>query len=42
MIILLIVQVQTLSLSVITFIYLLVGAAIFIALEGSNNKYAFE
>jgi hypothetical protein len=37
-----IVQVQTLSLVVVTFTYLLVGAAIFGALERTNHKNAFE
>ena len=36
------VQVQTLSLVVVTFTYLLVGAAIFDALEGTNNENALE
>jgi hypothetical protein len=35
-------QVQTLSLVVVTFTYLLVGAAIFDALEGTNNENALE
>ncbi len=33
---------QTLSLVVVTFTYLLVGAAIFDALEGTNNENALE
>lgn len=35
-------NVQTLSLVVVTFTYLLVGAAIFDALEGTNNENALE
>ena len=33
---------QTLSLVVVTFTYLLVGAAIFDALEGTNNENSLE
>ncbi len=35
-------QVQTLSLVIVTFTYLLVGAAVFDALEGTNNENALE
>ena len=35
-------KVQTLSLVIVTFTYLLVGAAIFDALEGTNNENALE
>ena len=33
---------QTLSLVIVTFTYLLVGAAVFDALEGTNNENALE
>ena len=33
---------RTLSLMVVTFTYLLIGAAVFDALEGPNNERAFE
>ena len=33
---------RTLSLMVVTFTYLLIGAAVFDALEGPNNEQAFE
>ena len=35
-------NVRTLSLVVLTFTYLLIGAAVFDALEGEHNEYAFE
>ena len=35
-------NVRTLSLMVVTFTYLLIGAAVFDALEGPNNERAFE
>ena len=35
-------KVQTLSLIIVTFTYILVGAAIFDALEGPNNKQVKE
>jgi len=35
-------NVRTLSLMVVTFTYLLIGAAVFDALEGPNNEQAFE
>ena len=35
-------KVQTLSLIIVTFAYILVGAAIFDALEGPNNKQVKE
>ena len=36
------VQVRTLSLIIVTFTYLLVGAAIFDYLEGDNNEKAYK
>jgi hypothetical protein len=35
-------NVRTLSLIVVTFTYLLVGAAVFDALEGQHNEHAHE
>ena len=35
-------NVRTLSLIVVTFTYLLIGAAVFDALEGPNNERAYE
>ena len=35
-------NVRTLSLIVVTFTYLLIGAAVFDALEGPNNEQAYE
>ena len=35
-------QVRTLSLIIVTFTYLLVGAAIFDYLEGDNNEKAYK
>ena len=41
-VIIIIAQVRTLSLIIVTFTYLLVGAAIFDALEGPNNEKVKE